>query len=336
MRLLAKLRKLSGGSFEDIRKQSFQTLYEYMKQIDDHTCLSQDATSKTLLVKHNGKIIIRLTDIIAEGKGGKAYLVLADGFYMELVCKISSATYMSKNELDIVWKTTQIVLQNICPNFLLSYREFQCFTPVHTQMFICEKADMTMLELLQKQKEENNKELFLNLTVQVFLALFTLHKSLKAFHNDVHLQNIMVSRVNKYEGRNWHYRIHNYQYSFKDKSMQSTDQFDVCVENMGWQAYLIDFDNAQTADDITDDFYNASANDYALDDVWMKLFTVFKLEHVRKAIQARFDRLKEYDYLKAVIAACHTEINLLDVPINTNVINSEPYNVGHLLLSRGE
>jgi hypothetical protein len=128
----------------------------------------------------------------------------------------------------------QLVLQNICPHFVLNYNQ----TTKERTNDICN--DIYPYSMLHYNELINDGVLFsdwiskshaiiyhYNIYFQIMISLYAIQKYFNLTHLDLHADNIIIKNVKK--GGYWKYILHNKEYY---------------IPNLGYQIYIIDFGHA--------------------------------------------------------------------------------------------
>lgn len=155
-------------------------------------CVSEGRSSKCIAVK-------------------KFYLEKKDSKYLETPFNIKSFSYANFIELASSKLINQLILQKICPNYILNYdwsykeRSGICddiypYTVFHYNEII---EDSLLYTDWVKQKNTLNE--FYNAYFQIIVGIYNLQKYFKMTHLDLHSDNIIVKKVKK--GGCWKYII---------------------------------------------------------------------------------------------------------------------------------
>lgn len=184
------------------------------------------------------------------GKGGQGtvyrYCLSKNKSYCTAVKKIYLDTNLSKYindiynkkaykeglyiELSCMQLTNQLILQKICPNYILNYhfsykeRDGICddIYP-YTMYFYNEVIDNSEV-YTDWVKKFHKIELWYNAYFQIIFAIYALQRHFNMTHLDLHSDNVLVVKVK--EGGHWIYEIDGIKYY---------------VPNLGYIFYIIDF-----------------------------------------------------------------------------------------------
>lgn len=164
----------------------------------------------------------------------KIYLSKVESKYVENFYKKAALKYSSYIELASGFLINQLILNNICPNFLLNYN----YNIIDREGLICDDRYPSKLLLHNEYadntntftewvKEERETKYFYNAYFQIIYSLYILQKYFGMSHVDLHSDNILVQKITP--GGFWVYKINNIEYY---------------VPNIGYIFYIIDFGQA--------------------------------------------------------------------------------------------
>lgn len=164
----------------------------------------------------------------------KIYLSKVESKYVEDFYKKAALKYSSYIELASGYLINTLILNNICPNFLLNYN----YDIIDRDGFICDDRHPYKL-LLHNEfidntetftewvKEIRDVKYFNNAYFQIVYSIYVLQKYFGMSHVDLHSDNILVQKIEP--GGYWIYKIDNKNYY---------------VPNLGYVFYIIDFGQA--------------------------------------------------------------------------------------------
>jgi hypothetical protein len=205
---------------------------------------------KTLrLIRNSNLLKFNKEEILGEGYQGtvykkcnntfciatkKIYLSKVESKYTENFYKKAALKYSSYIELASGYLTNELILNNISPNFLLSYN----YNIIDREGFVCDNKYPS--KLLLHNEFANNTETFTkwvqesretkyfnNAYFQIVYSLYVLQKYFGMSHVDLHSDNILVQKITP--GGYWEYKIKGKKYY---------------VPNLGYIFYIIDFGQA--------------------------------------------------------------------------------------------
>jgi len=164
----------------------------------------------------------------------KIYLSKIESKYVDNFYKKTALKYGSYIELVSGFLINELIINNICPNFLLNYN----YNIINREGLICD--DKYPNKLLLHNEFANDTQTFTewvqesrdiiyfnNAYFQIIYSLYTLQKYFGMSHVDLHSNNILVQKIKP--GGYWIYKINKKNYY---------------VPNMGYIFYIIDFGQA--------------------------------------------------------------------------------------------
>ena len=315
------------------RKKSmvkFSDDLDYLTTVDN-TSFSQKFTTNESLVKNlfDKKFISKGV----EGSVYKSYFKNPHSFYDPVAIKISTIkkdktikklsqkqiyklfytnkVYHTRNFIELVAQTliNQLVLQNICPNFLLNF--YWEYDVKHLDLITYnEFANFGDFESWSKIKHTDIY--WFNALFQILISLIAIKRTFNMLHNDLHTNNILVYKVKP--GGHWTYIIDNIKYH---------------VPNLGYVFFIHDFgfayisnlnktgtlkkqlyvdwhynDTLKYITDIGSDFYDISLlirewrnNDKVPSYFLKSINKIFDKKEIEYILSKRYYKL-EYEYYK--------------------------------------
>lgn len=161
----------------------------------------------------------------------KVYTNIKESKYINDIFNKNALKYNVYIDIAVMTLTNQLVLQNICPNFVLNYsysikervtgackNDFPFKFTMYNELIDGSTFDSWV-------REHHSIDEFYNAYFQITVALYSLHKYFNMTHLDLHSKNILVKSVSK--GGYWKYIINDTEYY---------------VPNLGFIFYLNDFD----------------------------------------------------------------------------------------------
>ncbi len=176
---------------------------------------------------------------IAKGNQGFVYLFNYNN-YAKIVVKISDISDRSQKELDIM-KQIDSVVQNK-HNFLQLYGSYKIKNKL---ILLMEYANYSFKQWLEKYHDDDVWYVFI---FQYLTAVYDIQTNLKACHNDLHLDNILITHNSKplnYNIGNCQYKLPNSEYIFivtdwgmteskllpSKNTKMNTTEIDLCIKN---------------------------------------------------------------------------------------------------------
>jgi hypothetical protein len=168
---------------------------------------------------------------INEGRNGIIFLIKSHNCGYVILKKFKQLNYDKIiNEITMHNKITDIINNNICPNFVNFYgTNYNGTNTINKNTYILmEYADESFHELSYQIKHKY-KRIMKTMIFQILIGLYCMHNLLKIQHNDLHSNNIFYKKINentvfKYTINNKSYYIPTYGYLFMIGDFGSTSE----------------------------------------------------------------------------------------------------------------
>lgn len=150
-----------------------------------------------------------------------------------------------KKEKYFYHKTNKMIMNNICPHFLLMYG-----LDDSDNSFYLEKADGTLLNFfkIDFSNKINFDSIIKSMIFQLLYGIMVIQTKLKTFHTDLHMKNIFYKRINE------KYKYFKY---FLDDQIY-------LVPNYGYLFIIADFGHAQTLENINSSDLNVEDIEFGI------------------------------------------------------------------------
>jgi hypothetical protein len=161
----------------------------------------------------------------------KSYIDYQESKFIDDKFNIKALKFNVFIEIAAMTLLNQLVLQNICPNFVLNYayltkeRIGVCNDDYPYKSLLCNELIEDGYTFNLWVREEHSVEQYYNAYFQIVAAVYSMQKFFNMTHLDLHSKNILVKKVAK--GGYWKYTIGDTEY---------------CVPNLGYIFYINDFD----------------------------------------------------------------------------------------------
>lgn len=188
------------------RINNFYNISYILKDVDEYGCLdnTHNLSGKSYIYKigNNIKIIKKL----GEGSYGKVYL--ADDNKFSFVCKIIPNKPYNLLENEIVIKLSNLVINQINPNFPITYKTIKCdeiqnstdypSNIINQKYFVMinELCNGDLYDFIYNNDYLKNDQFLLNNIQQQILSVFAFHYYTKYIHNDIHMGNFLFLKIN--------------------------------------------------------------------------------------------------------------------------------------------
>jgi hypothetical protein len=127
-------------------------------------------------------------NFLGKGVGGSVYSINIQNC-VNIAIKISKVNKKSQNEIIIFELIKQIIIDNICPNFLFYYGSYK----FNNYQFIFTELATNTLE--QWTIEKHNSIEWKSILKQLLLGILTIQKVLCGYHSDLKPKNILFKKV---------------------------------------------------------------------------------------------------------------------------------------------
>ena len=211
-------------------------IYDFFKKRINKTNPFENLTKKKVLGKGGQGVVYKyclIENACSEIAVKKMYIDTKSSKYIKDIYNEKAYTQNIYIELLSMQLTNQLILQKICPHYVLNYQfSYKERTGVCNDIY---PYTMNLYNEFIKNseiytewvKKDHTIELWYNVYFQIVTAIYALQRHFNITHLDLHSDNILVVKV-KEEGH-WEYIIDGIKYY---------------VPNLGYVVYIIDFGHA--------------------------------------------------------------------------------------------
>lgn len=188
-------------------KNSIFEQFEGKKSMNNQT-LEGEVFKWDLTLPHLAIKVVDLKNLIQVKKADQSILSKKPHTFYKFIAMGKSFMMPSLIEIIGMTLTNQLVLQRICPHFMMNYYwEYQEKT--NKLIYYNELATEDMTSFLRRP---HTFEVYHNVMFQIFVALLTLRYHFNMYHIDLHSGNILIMHSDPLEHKHTTYTINNIKY----------------------------------------------------------------------------------------------------------------------------